>query len=191
MTITEAQSDAYFSTKYRVFTSEGVMELPAQGSEFYNMAALLQKHGASTAAFITAYNPLSQPTDEAINKHKQGELVNEVKARWQFLEGEGTDYNGNWPAEPSLFVFGISFEDAIELGVRYGQNAILFCTDDGEIYLKACNPEHQPLLLHPLQRMTERLSKRLGASGLTVKEAEPSHTNELRATFIPRRRNPD
>lgn len=41
---------------------------------------------------------------------------------------------------------------------------------------------------HPLAAMQAKLMQELRAAGYTVKAMEPSPTNQLQATFIPRRR---
>ncbi len=46
------------------------------------------------------------------------------------IEGEGEGPDGAWPAEKSLFVFGVDLETARMLGVRYRQNAVVWVGED-------------------------------------------------------------
>jgi len=46
------------------------------------------------------------------------------------IEGEGVGPDQAWPAEKSLFVFGVDLETARMPGVRYRQNAVVWAGED-------------------------------------------------------------
>ncbi len=46
------------------------------------------------------------------------------------IAGVGVDPTGEWPAEASVLVLGITLERAIGVGHRYGQNAIVWMDGD-------------------------------------------------------------
>jgi len=143
--ITEEKSDAYFAAGYRIFTQAGEMLLPACGETTVQRAAL-----------ITAYNPFGQQCLPELNQSNQAQLIADVESQWNYLPAEGYDPSGQWPAEPSLLVLGISLDDALELGRKYKQHAILYVDGAGHTNLYDCDgsgatlkehifPERQPL----------------------------------------------
>ncbi len=156
MTITQEQSPAYFATEYRVFVPTGTIALAARG-ESDSLARLHDSFDVVSSAFITAYSPHGRKADDATNRQNQTRLVAAVTDRWKYFPGEGADPKGIWPAEPSLLVLGIGLEDALSLGREYHQQAILFATAEGRTDLRACWPEDQTLLIHPLERRARRL----------------------------------
>ena len=185
-TLTEQISNAYFSTDYRVFTQSGILHLHAQGDSV-ELKQLLAKHGVQSAAFITAYNPKSQPTSRDENELRQVQLVQEVAPYWQYLEGEGADKNGEWPPEPSLLILGISLVEARKLARKYCQYAFLFSNENGRTKPIAACPEDQAMLIHPLQRMVNELNIILGATKVTNEELqEESNKQRMHVTFVPR-----
>jgi putative PIN family toxin of toxin-antitoxin system len=90
---------------------------------------LLESHGASTAAFVTAANPRGEARDPAANEAAMAALRASLALPW--LPGEGRDLDGRWSAEPSLLVLGVSRPDAEALGRRLEQNAIVFVERGG------------------------------------------------------------
>jgi len=126
--ITEEKTDAYYAAGYRVFTQAGEVILPACGD------APVQR-----AALITAYNPFGQQVLPATNQSNQAQLLIDIESRWNYLPAEGYDPSGQWPAEPSLLVLGISLDGALGLGRKYEQNAILYVDDAGHANLYACD----------------------------------------------------
>ena len=95
----------------------------------------MQHFRATQAAYLTAWNPRSEPTTIARNEAAQRALEAEVAARgWRFLYGEGAGCDGGWALEPSLLVLAIPFDAACGLGRKYGQNAIVCArSDDGAV----------------------------------------------------------
>lgn len=83
---------------------------------------------ARSAAFVTAANPGSEPRSEEDNRLLSAALKETLDAAGRFyLDGEGRDPQGAWPAEPSLLVLGISRDDATRLARAFAQNAFLWC----------------------------------------------------------------
>ncbi len=95
------------------------------GEESEALDKLLESNGASTWAFLTAYNPQSQPLPEDENLKHQAELIEQIeKHRHKYFRGYGA--GEGWDPEPSIFILDIPRESAIELGRRFGQHAILW-----------------------------------------------------------------
>ncbi len=95
----------------------------------------LRRFQVAEAAYVSAWNPRSEPTDTATNDRAQRALLAEIAMHgWVALQGEGIDPAGQWPPEPSVLVLGIPRARACELGRSYGQNAIVIVnTDDGAV----------------------------------------------------------
>jgi uncharacterized protein len=85
---------------------------------------LLAQRAVASAAFITAANPRGEPRSDAENEAAMASL--RASLSWPYLEGEGCDPEGRWPAEPSVLVLGIGRGEAQALGRRLEQNAIVF-----------------------------------------------------------------
>jgi hypothetical protein len=91
-----------------------------------------RQYGASSSAFITACNPLSQALSEADNAERQDRLAAELRARdLVFHLGIGQHPSNCWPGEPSYLIFGLSLEAAKALGNKFDQNAIVWAGEDG------------------------------------------------------------
>lgn len=96
------------------------------------LAALYREHGAAAMGFITACNPGGQVSD-AENDAAMARLRADVQALGLVaLPGTGRDGDpaSPWPGESSLAVFGISRQEACELGRRYRQDAIVWAGAD-------------------------------------------------------------
>jgi hypothetical protein len=146
MPISDEQAAAYLATEYNVVTPKGRFTLRA----FHRSSALHRLHLAfnvAGSAFLTAFNPYSERSDEVKNQSYQDQLIADVRERWKFLPGEAVDPQGRWPAEPSVLVLGISREEAILLGKKYRQNAILVADEEGNTTLLACDPQEQATIL--------------------------------------------
>jgi len=122
---------AYRRALYRVDDAGRVIELRI-GTVNSAGAELLQRHGVTGAALVTACNPGSRPTPAAQNGRAQRALEDAVAAaghRW--LPAAGLDPDGVWPVEPSLLILGIDRHRAAELARRFGQAALLWLGADG------------------------------------------------------------
>ena len=88
--------------------------------------ALLTDHGVSTWAYITASNPGSRQLSDEDNSARLRELEADVDTLGvRAYPGEGVADDGRWPPESSLRILGIAQDDAVRLGRRYGQVAVV------------------------------------------------------------------
>jgi putative PIN family toxin of toxin-antitoxin system len=94
------------------------------GERSAELEAWLDTQAAATAAFITAANPRGEQSSHAANEAAMSAL--HASLAWPYLPAEGRDPEGRWSAEPSALVLGISRPDAVALGRRLAQNAIVF-----------------------------------------------------------------
>jgi hypothetical protein len=116
---------AYRSTDYQADASPTVtLRIDLHDPD---VDALLVGRGVETAAFLTAFNPLSEPTGNAANARAQGCLVHDLATLGiAHIAGRGIGHDGTWPPEPSVLALGISRISAEELARRYHQNAFLW-----------------------------------------------------------------
>lgn len=83
---------------------------------------------AGGAAFITAANPGSERRSDEENRLLVAALQEALEAAGRFfIEGEGRDPKGAWPAEPSVLVLGIARAEAARLARGFAQNAFVWC----------------------------------------------------------------
>jgi hypothetical protein len=121
---------AYRATIYRVHTGSATFDLRVDAPSS-QLAALMRRHGVATAAYLTACNPRSVRVPDAVNRSANDALrLALVRADAFTFDGEAVDPTGEWPPEPSFLALGISAPAATELGVRFGQNAMLFAEAD-------------------------------------------------------------
>jgi hypothetical protein len=119
----------YHETEYRVL-AEGAKFVLDLGRPSAELAALYRERGAATAAFITAFNPFSQPVDDAQNVAANARLREELSsAGAEVFDAVGSDPAGQWK-EPSFLALGLSRGEAEALGHAYRQNAIVFAGAD-------------------------------------------------------------
>jgi len=92
----------------------------------------LEKGRFKTFAFITASNPRSKLASDKENSLKNRKLKIELeKVSLVVLPGFGATEDGDWPTEESFWVFDISPDDAVRLGKKYEQNAIVWWEKGG------------------------------------------------------------
>ena len=109
--------------------------------EHYDAALdeLHRKRGVTTSVVITAYNPFSEMPADAVNCAAQERLLAEIDALGlAWLPASGADPGGRW-AEASLFVLGMSRDEALDLGRQFRQNAVVFCGRDAIPSLLFCH----------------------------------------------------
>ncbi len=116
----------YRSTKYLVRTDGGDVTL-AIDTNSTDMDDLSSAAGAASWAFMTAWNPGSEPLPAEENERRQNELIEILNTKGlKFLPGTTEDPEAKWEPEESVLVFGIDREGAVELARSFGQNAIVF-----------------------------------------------------------------
>jgi hypothetical protein len=117
---------AYHQTSFFADTPRGRIRLRIR-EKSAELEAILFAEGAREWAYVTACNPGSRPLSHRENVRRQEALEREVSGRGLvFLRGEGVGDDGQWPPEPSLLILGIARDQAVDLGGRFGQKAIVF-----------------------------------------------------------------
>lgn len=120
---------AYLETNY-VVRGESSLILRV-GQACPELAAIHRSHRVDCSAFLTAFNPFSQPLDEQENDRRHELLVQELKLRsLSVFEGYGSHPDNGWPPEASVLVPGLSLEASKSLGARLEQNAIVWSGGD-------------------------------------------------------------
>ena len=117
---------AYRDADYVVEHPAGALTLRI-GQASASLQGSMDDARASTAAFITAHNPRSEPASDADNASAQAALETDLRVRGlRWLPGEGRDRSGHWRAERSALVLGVSLRQASGLARRYGQHAFVW-----------------------------------------------------------------
>ena len=133
--------DAYLKTTYRVSTDTGVINIRI-GERQPSLDELLEAAGAASWAFITAFNPHSTPVSDAQNIMRQADLRRHViGAGYPVHDAMGEPDGGDWLPEDSLLILGMTRADAIGLGRRFHQNAIVFGYRNEVARLLSCLPD--------------------------------------------------
>jgi len=116
---------AYQATSYLVDGPGGRFAIRT-GQPSPEANSLLDVFHVQTWAFVTACNPGSRPQTPEVNEQRHQDLVDVVKGRFPFFTGAGQGEAGDWPAERSLLILGISRVDARQLALQFGQLALVF-----------------------------------------------------------------
>lgn len=120
---------AYRETEYRVF-ADGAFVLRI-GEYSAALAALHARRRVRCSGFVTASNPQSRPSSEADNARRHEELRRELVRRGlPGLDGLGRHPTNGWPGEASFLVPGLARDEAVRLGARFDQNAIVWSDAD-------------------------------------------------------------
>ena len=105
-------------------------------SQAATLDALLRRHGATSFAFITAWNPESRQLSKEENDARQAALQRMVAAEgWQSLSGAGVGEDPSWSPEESLMILNIGRRQARSLGRRFGHLAIVYGTRNAAPHL--------------------------------------------------------
>ena len=136
-------SDLWVAYKETVFLADTPLgELSIRvGTLEPKLDSLLRESGTEEWAFITAHNPRSQQLDAAENKLRHDQLKDKVAALgYPYFAGRGIGSDPAWRPEESLFILGMSRDDALEFGKTFGQNAVV-CGRLGQLAeLVDCRP---------------------------------------------------
>jgi len=120
--------DLYRESTYRFCDDGGIVALRI-GEPSAALRALMQARAVATAAYLTAWNPGSEPLPFEANRERNERLRAELRSMgFEYLDGEGG--KDDW-LEESYLVPGLSLEDAHDLASRHGQAAFVFCERDG------------------------------------------------------------
>jgi hypothetical protein len=116
---------AYAATDYQVLDGENWL-----GARLGRTAAtidrLLERLGAASGTFITAWNPRSRPATTAENEAAAAALTADIRARGlRALPHRGLGDDPAWPAEEGWFVLDLDEASGRMLAEAHGQNAIV------------------------------------------------------------------
>jgi len=177
---------AYRNAHYFVHHGEEVYLLKV-GEVNHAFSHLLTAYGASSAAFLTAYNPYSQMRTQEENQVAHQKLLAELtQAGIETIEGLGTDPHDDWDAETSVLALGLSRSHAEQLADQYGQNAFLWIANSNALVnLKLRYPLADPCS-EELEEWLEELPNHLHGAAqqlpiaernwlMTVSEKEQQH----------------
>jgi hypothetical protein len=96
-----------------------------------DLATCHRSHGVMCSAFLTAWNPGSQPTPEEENRAAQQRLEALLRDRcYRLVDGLGVDPTGQWEGEESFLVLGIDRETACTVGRAFRQHGIVWSDAD-------------------------------------------------------------
>jgi hypothetical protein len=127
--VSNQQLAAFHATHYRVDGSNGSFVLRI-GAHSRELQQLHESHGVVSSAYLTAWNPLGEIVPPETNVQNQHALQRDLaELGVPVMSGEGKDPESGW-AEQSLLAIGLSREQAVALGNRYRQLAILFAGQD-------------------------------------------------------------
>ena len=124
--------NAYLETDYQVVLPQGDSHAHTftmhVGEACEPLSKLYQDRGIRCAAFITAYNPYSAAHEDLDNETRQASLLQTLdQHKVVYLLGEGRHPSGKWPAEPSVLALNLPLDASKRLGMRFHQNAVLWC----------------------------------------------------------------
>jgi Protein of unknown function (DUF3293) len=133
--------DAYRRTSFTANTPKGRLCLRV-GQRCPELDDLLAGQRVATWAYVTAFNPGSEPLPVEENVARQRELERAVtEVGLMSYSGEGIGDDGQWAPEPSLLVLGIARDDAVRLGRQFGQLAVVYGELGREAELLICRQQ--------------------------------------------------
>lgn len=120
---------AYQSAEYHVMSAKPfILEL---GKRSEGIVDLTRRLKVDCVTFITAHNPFSEVHSDEDNAKRNEQLKQDLdKLDLMIVNGYGQDKTRVWKKEDSFVVFGLGLDAAKELGVKYQQNAIVWCGAD-------------------------------------------------------------
>jgi N-formylglutamate deformylase len=100
----------------------------------------LEARGVTTWAYVTAWNPGSREIPRQENDARHERLKDDVsRLGFDAFEGWGEPADSAWAPEQSLLVLGLSADEALAIGRRYGQIAIVVGETGREAKLLRCD----------------------------------------------------
>jgi hypothetical protein len=97
----------------------------------HSLEELHKEHQCTTSALITVCNPHSRLLSAAENHARMLVLIEAVeKLGYPYLPAVGRDPTGKWPDEPSLWIAGLTKNEAEDLARRFEQNGFLWIEED-------------------------------------------------------------
>ena len=127
---------AYMATTFEIDGRRGPVHVRI-GQRGRRLRRLLEDQGASTWAFISAWNPASELLSDNENAARHRALITAVGGR-PCLSGRGIPQHEGWTPEESLFIPNISEGKAVALGRKFGQLAVVFGRREEPAQLLSC-----------------------------------------------------
>jgi len=116
--------EAYKATTYEVKRLGIALQI---GQRNRHLEEFLIDNNEFSFAFVSAYNPYSQPLSEMENKARHQQFTIWLKSKsFRYATGYGVPQNSSWHPEKSVLILGISKKKAVELGNELEQNAVIF-----------------------------------------------------------------
>jgi hypothetical protein len=116
---------SYLATSFEAAPPDGAIAIRV-GQLCSALDALLLTHEARSWAYLTAFNPRGSRLSMDENRRRMERLTADVeKAGHTYFRGQGVPDRHDWQPEESLLVLGITEDDAVALGGRYEQHAIV------------------------------------------------------------------
>ncbi|MFP6664711.1 MAG: DUF3293 domain-containing protein [Deltaproteobacteria bacterium] len=123
-----ALAAAFAATTYRVSLAAREIDIRI-GRRNAALDFLLEETAATTWAFLTGWNPQGGVAGRTPENLARGEELRRACAGFRCHEGAGLAEEGSdHPAEQSLLVLGIGRAEAVEVGRRFGQLAVVVGT---------------------------------------------------------------
>jgi hypothetical protein len=120
----KALREAYAAAHYRVLLDGGCAIVRIGQPVPAPVQAVLDAHGATRAAFLTACNPRSRPLAQERNAQRQRTLLAALaRLGTACVPGVGEDPQQRWPPERSVLAIGLARERARALAASFGQYA--------------------------------------------------------------------
>ena len=117
---------AYEQAVYEVYYSGQTIELSI-GENSPALDDLMRAYQLASWAIITASNPYSQCLTESENRQLGQQLQEDLQQlNSPLLQAVGKDRRGEWTPEQSFLILGIEPEQAIAIGQKFAQNAIVY-----------------------------------------------------------------
>jgi hypothetical protein len=113
--------EAYKETDFNIYEPQITINVGKVNQE---LDQLLTTHNCIDWAYITAWNPYSEITDAKLNEQNNNQLRNDLIG-YTVFDGEGVGSDPSWEPEKSFLILGISLDDAVLIGKKYRQNAIV------------------------------------------------------------------
>jgi len=129
--VTQEKISAYLATSYSVQIGKEQLVLKI-GEASPALVDLFAATRTSGAAYLTAFNPHGTMQSDSDNVQANAHLMNAIRqAGYSFFEGSSRADQGDWPAEVSYLILGLTLDDAKHLGTSYRQDALLWAGPDG------------------------------------------------------------
>ena len=123
---------AYRAALYRVYLEDGEAQTLRAGQRSDWLAQHLQQRAASGACYLTACNPWGQVLSDAENTERMNALRQQLQQQGlNYNEGCGEDPKGQWPGESSVLIWNMDAATALQWGLQWEQNAVLWSAADG------------------------------------------------------------